>query len=537
MTPARRETLIVGLVTIAAAAVRFWGSGRLGLSHFDEGIYADAGTWSLGKGGLTDLNPGVIPYAPAGWPIVVGLSYIAFGASDAAAIFAAQLAGVATIPLVGWLARRTFGPGAGAAASALAAGSGSQVAFSRMAMTDAPFLLLWLLALGLGGRFLERPGAGRAILFGLAVGLAQQFKYNGWLAGAAIAGTVGLDLIAGIRPRRTSLRVLLLGTIAVMAASAVVWPWYRFVEANGGYAGLLRHQRSYLGGWRAWWPGLRAQVDMASALSGGPAWGAIAGLSAGASAAWAIGVPRRFVAAILSAIGLAVAPSSPFFLAVAALPGLLRDDRPAARSLGVALVLMVALTPFYHPYARLWLPIHGLSWLIVGGGMAEAVGSRSFGRGRLIVVVAAITLAFAATRSRPLPGLLGPTDSLERIAEAIGDALPRHVRAIRAYARPPLLRDLQRIKQRPTVGRLDGLMAFERVEANDIWHVVDDYLLTTAGQPTAVELPIWEKWEVVARLEETPSPAALLDVDPSASRPRSFGVWLLRPRPPGTTPR
>ena len=536
MSSPRREALIVGLITVAAATLRFWGSARLGLSHFDEGIYADAGLWSLGKGGLLELNPGVIPYAPAGWPVVVGISYLVFGATDGSAILGAQLAGIATVPLVAWIGRRTFGPGAGVVASALAAGSGAHIAFSRMAMTDAPFLLLWLLALALGGRFLERPGAGRAITFGLAVGLAQQLKYNGWLAGAAIAGTAVFDLIAGVRPRRESLRALAMGCLAVAAAGAVVWPWYRFVESHGGYGSLLAHQRSYLGGWRSWWPGLRSQIDMAVALSGGPAWGLLAGLAAGIGAWWVLGVSAaRLLVPVALATALATAPATTFFVALAALPALMRDPRPAARSLGVALILMLALTPFYHPYARLWLPIHALGWLVVGGGTADLIRREPRFDSRVTAaLVVALGLAVVIPRSRPLPGLLAPTDSLERLAASIGAALPRRVRTLRVYARPPLIRDLQRIKQRPTVGRLDGLSAFERVESPDIWHVVDDYLLATAGQPEARSLPIWEKWEVVARFEDRPSLPALLDLEPGARRVRTFGVYLLRPR---TAPR
>ena len=128
------------------------------LTHFDEGIYAFSGLWIVSKGGVLDLDPAVIAYAPPGFPILVGLSYGVFGVSDYAAIVVATLAGTATIPVVGWLGRRTFGPGAGAAAATFAALAMAHVAFSRKALTDAPFLLAWLVAIGMGGRFLERPG-------------------------------------------------------------------------------------------------------------------------------------------------------------------------------------------------------------------------------------------------------------------------------------------------------------------------------------------------------------------------------------------
>ena len=35
--------------------------------------------------------------------------------------------------------------------------------------------------------------------------------------------------------------------------------------------------------------------------------------------------------------------------------------------LGVGWALLAVLTPFYHPYARLWLPVQALTWVFVGG--------------------------------------------------------------------------------------------------------------------------------------------------------------------------
>src|SRR5579871_1913836 len=89
---------VVGL-TLIAAIERLGGFGRLGLDHFDEGVYASAAFWSLRPGGLASLDPGLIPYAPPGYPILVGLGYGLFGASDRVAIAVSALAGVAAIPL------------------------------------------------------------------------------------------------------------------------------------------------------------------------------------------------------------------------------------------------------------------------------------------------------------------------------------------------------------------------------------------------------------------------------------------------------
>ena len=126
------EAIVVAAVTAAGGILRLWSLGRLGLVHFDEGIYAMAGLWVFSPKGLGGLDPTVIPYAPPGFPFLVGLAYATLGVSDISAIVVSIVAGTLTIPAVGWLAYRSFGPGAGSAASVFAAMSGPHVAFSRM---------------------------------------------------------------------------------------------------------------------------------------------------------------------------------------------------------------------------------------------------------------------------------------------------------------------------------------------------------------------------------------------------------------------
>ena len=55
LTPAILITL-----TLIAAVLRFWNAGRLGLCHFDEGIYAFAGLWIRSTKGLSAIDPNVI---------------------------------------------------------------------------------------------------------------------------------------------------------------------------------------------------------------------------------------------------------------------------------------------------------------------------------------------------------------------------------------------------------------------------------------------------------------------------------------------
>ena len=73
-TSDRREWLVVLLLTALGAALRFWSFGRLGLTHFDEGVYALAGFWAVDPKGLPGLDPSLISYAPPGFAILVGLA-------------------------------------------------------------------------------------------------------------------------------------------------------------------------------------------------------------------------------------------------------------------------------------------------------------------------------------------------------------------------------------------------------------------------------------------------------------------------------
>lgn len=468
----RRPAFLVAVLTVMGAIVRLWNFPRLGLEHFDEGIYAFAGLWAVRPGGLWTFDPSAIPYAPPGFPILVGLSYLLTfpwpGVSDLSAIVPAELCGIATIPVIYWIGARTFNAAAGVAAAALLAAAGPHVAFSRMALTDAPFLLAWLVALGLGGRFLERPGAGRAVAFGLAVGLAQNVKYNGWLIGAILAATVLADLTLGsTESRRRSLRALAFGLLAALVAAAVYAPWFVFVERHGGYSAVLKHQRGYLMGVSAWLPNLRLQlaqwVALSGLISGIMTWGAI-----GWGLAW---VGRELVGpgrepsrwsrlwtriTLLGGIALlGMMPTLPWWIGLGLAPWFVRDSRPAVRLVGAGWILLTILTPFYHPYARLMLPLQAFSWLFVAGLIGEILPAarldddRSWPipilsqRGLAMTSAVAVGLGctfFIEPRAVPYPALLAPSDSLKSVAAKVAVTLgkPGTAPPVEAYARPPL---------------------------------------------------------------------------------------------------
>ncbi len=444
----RRELWFVVALTVLAAALRFWSFNRMGLTHFDEGVYAIAGLWPFSQAGLRAIDPQLIAYAPPGFPLLVGLVYLFVGVSDTSALLPALIIGVFTIPVVAWLGRRSFGPGAGPAAATFAAFSLAHVAFSRKALTDVPFLLAWLVALGLGGRLLERPRFARAIGVGLAVGLAQNLKYNGWLAGAivSVAWAIGIAFTPETRNRLAALRTFGLLIVAAVIAGICYAPWFWFVESQpGGYAALMRHHRSYLGGVHSWWPFLELQLAQTIALSGGPIWTSTTWCIAFLSYVLASKQPlKSWPEAFRLAIGLAgggivlaIVPDFGWWIGFLMVAPLLASASPAPRLLGTSWFVLSAMTPFYHPYARLWLPLHSAGWLMFAGAidrLARAGWDRSARPRRflpgLVCWIAAILDGSAFTgeidrrEQLPVAAILQPTDDLRLFADSLLDHAP-----------------------------------------------------------------------------------------------------------------
>src|SRR5262249_47040825 len=122
----------------------------------------------------------------------------------------------------------------------------------------------------------------RGLSLGVAVGLAQLFKYNGWIVALILAASAGLWLLVPGEPRaRSGLAICGWGLAAALMAALIYWPWFEFVESHGGYRALLAHHRSYLGDFSAWPGHLAVQLAQAGALSGTAAWRALGGLAAG----------------------------------------------------------------------------------------------------------------------------------------------------------------------------------------------------------------------------------------------------------------
>lgn len=551
----RRELAFVAVATAVGALIRIWALGRLGLVHFDEGVYAISGLWAISPQGISGIDPMVVPYAPPGFPLLVGLAYKILGPSDVAAILVSVTTGALAVPAAAWLARRTFGAGAGATAAALAAASGFHVAFSRMALTDASFLLCWLVGLIVAQRFLERPTATTGVALGIAVGVAQLVKYSGWTLGAIVP--LAAIAIALTDPERREVayqkRVWGFGLLAAAIAALVYAPWFAFVETHGGYRGLLAHHSGYVGSFDSWFGHWRIQLEQISALSGGWGWNLAAWLPAIAGAilvrpdsrAWARSWTGLGLLGMLAA-GV-VAPTFPWWLGLGwlAVPG--RGAAPGRRLLGIAWIGLSILTPFYHPYARLWLPIQALGWIAGAGAIAGLAGRAETSAGRfgfragglvacgLAALAQGLWLAPTPSLGRHGTGVLAPSDSLRIAVGRVLGGLPREVPGLRLLARPPVTfyiggRAAARIEP-----DLDGLL---QPQGDGAWALVDLAQLRQSGDLPTTSARLLERWEKVAEYPTTLNPPTLLDVDPAAARIVRSGeaeapLWLLRPRSTG----
>jgi len=560
---ARLTLILVGLATLISFPLRVWPVGRLGFNQFDEGIYGMAASWVFQPGSLSAIDPSLIAYAPPGYPILVGLASFFLGSSDQPSFLVSATLGSLTVPVAAWISGRLFGPRAVVISAWCVCFSGPHIAFSRIGLTDTSFLLFFTFGLAAGIRFLETPRFGTALILGVLVGVAQQFKYNGWLVGGLVIVTAILGpLVSKVeREPRRLLRIGAWGGFAVLVSWIIVYPWFRFVEDHGGYSALLKHQRSYLTGPTAWRPNLLDQANQAVGLAG-PAWLTLISGLAISLANWLIstnpdqGEGRR----ILGSIGvggtitsLLAAPITSGFIFA---PRLLADPRVGARLVGSGWLVLLVLSPFYHPYARLWLPFEMIHWIVLGG-LAAWLGDLRFvdappnrhrlRRGLVIGSLGLVGLGFLSVgpgfpfaSSGPLghDGLFDPSDSLRFVAADVAKRVPPQVRGLRTLVRPALSFYLAgRVPASPQ-GDLDS---FKRRPDHQWWGLVDSALLSSElgspGRPahrSPLE-PIMATWELVAEFPSTTSLPTAFDLDPNHSRrPRDRSLtylWLLRPRP------
>jgi 4-amino-4-deoxy-L-arabinose transferase-like glycosyltransferase len=451
----RRELVVVGACVAAGLALRAFRLDAAGTDHFDEGVYLMTALGLSDPAAPWSLYEGQRWFSP---PLHFGLLAAVFalvGPSDVAAAAVSVVAGGAGILALHALARGAFGPAAGVAAAALLALDESHVALSRSALTDATFGTVFLVALALVARALARPGPRAALLAGLATGAAWNVKYHGWLA----VGIGGAALAARAVARRALPPARSLAALAGAGALAALayLPWALWAHGQpGGYAALAAYQRGFLS--LAWASQALEQLRLQAYLDGPASHAApFAALAAAAVLRPGARIPRAFAVALAGAAAASLALGSFPVVAIAAVAGWVRvvARRPAAAEPWVAaafLAVFAALTFFYHPYARLLLPLQLAAFALAGAALAELPAPRGLPAAPFAAALAAVVALAAAALPDP-SNPWRPADSMRRAAAQIAARLPPGARVL-VIGEPSVQFYLETA----------GCRAFERVE-------------------------------------------------------------------------
>src|SRR5262249_11803151 len=149
-----------------------------GLTHYDEGSYALAGKW-LATFGRTShrFSPG---FAPGLFPGLVGVFFALFGIHDYVAIAVSAVAGSMTAGLLYTIGTRRFGARVGIVAALFLATAEYHLVFSRLALTDATFTLLFWAGMACLFEAIESGDRRWFIAGGIVTGLCWNTKYNGF---------------------------------------------------------------------------------------------------------------------------------------------------------------------------------------------------------------------------------------------------------------------------------------------------------------------------------------------------------------------
>src|SRR5262249_16320655 len=117
---------------------------------------------------------------------------------------------------------------------------------------------------------------------------------------------------------------------------------------------------------------------------------------------------------------------------------------------------MSVLTPYYHPYARLWLPLLALGWMVMGGSLVRifvedpSESPASLGRAGRAWVTTFLCLALGimgtisvvsprgATGGHLFGPFLAPSASLRLACRELLRSLPENIRGLRLLGRPPI---------------------------------------------------------------------------------------------------
>ena len=470
----RREVCVLFTLLLLGLAFRVWNISSVGLGHFDEGVYMFSAL------GLTDpsqphlLYPRQFRISPPVFFSLVSLSHYVFGgAFDTVAFLINALLGTLTIFLVWWVGRAWFGAEAGIAAAALLAFSEYHIELSRTALTDVAFALFFLLALAFVAVALQRQSIALAVVAGVLVGVAWNTKYHGWFALLIAAGALlpyaWYCRASGVSP----VRLFLLWAIIAIVAVACYLPWAFFIQLQpGGYAGLVKYQRTLIHG-SQWFDNLWRQAQMQFFLEGPLSRSSLLVaflclLLVSQQRLWR--TPRfLLILVLLSASVLFIGGAgTAALLTLLAIPVLIRNSRWLPAWLALSwLALWGFAAPLYRPYARLVLPFSIATYLVAGLWMSSTIDEprdkeASFAWHRILAAVAAAVVGAIALFIPDPSNPWRSSRSVPEAAAAMQTMIPRGSRVI--VLGEPALAFYLHLANRPAFERTDDPADFASLE-------------------------------------------------------------------------
>ncbi|MCH2589741.1 MAG: glycosyltransferase family 39 protein [Planctomycetales bacterium] len=557
-SPSRSWWIFLATTTLVAAALRLSMPSGIAIEHFDEGVYA-SNLWCPDN---DSSYPDRHLYAPPGLPQVIEEAHLWLGASDFSSIAPSLLAGIALIPLLGLLARDWLGEPAGRAAVLLAVFSDVHVLYSRIALTDVPWITCLVLAVWLIGRGLISGHPAVLLAAGLTTALGWWTKYTGWLPLAiGFSGVIAMPLL--LRETRPPWGNWLKRMGAVVAVTAVsIAPLFVSLEDTGGYSAVTANHARYIVGLTGWLSSATSQVEHMAAFESPLTFVGVL------VACWfANGMPRRFTwnairRRLLPAVAagglVAIGSFSALVLVAAGLAlrdGLakLRHNDPVTPDQGLAWTMLAAwwiamtlTTPLYYPYPRLVLPWLVAGWLLVGhrfacwttfGSPSEQSPDAASPDGRTLPVAAAtglvLLLLAIPTRflTRGIPAIAPRTaisGLADQVIEAVSNRVPSGNAVIRIWGEPALFfqlsnRSPDRLLMQPA-GGLQVIHSGEQPPDIPVFLIIGPHAGDGHFHPDALH-----EYEPVTTFEATPGLQVLRNQPPDhRDRPMAFRLYRWR---------
>jgi 4-amino-4-deoxy-L-arabinose transferase-like glycosyltransferase len=375
VTPNNKEAAwlpyLVGAIVLLSLLARAWRISRVGLTHYDEGVYLLSSFWSLRHAEGLGLFPWQKLFSPPAYFGLIGAINWLFGkASDLHAIAINVAFGWLTVLAAYWTGKRWFGAGVGVAAAALIGFSEFHIAYSRSALTDTGFTFFFLVSLALIAICLEKNQPLWGIAAGLAIGATWNMKYHGWLLLALAFAAAALKALGARSQPETIKKIAYCWLVMTAVAVTAFLPWFLYAQFRlGGYAEINEFHGRFLN--FRWAHNFRLQAEMQPFFDGwlsriSPS------LSFLSAALCSPGSSLNYLALIVAALLLLLASTllgvtaTCLILALAAVLSVSRAGTDFGRLLVITFGTFFFLLPCYQAFARLLLPFSVVVMLLAG---------------------------------------------------------------------------------------------------------------------------------------------------------------------------